>query len=178
MGVKMPLYLIEIEYAGPNWNTRQYKDQHWFAICREPLTDLDGVEIPGTTRRGIGSAWIATAHSQHDTIDAARAEMHRLAGPTRQRDGLDENEYNPIESCDPVEVYLVGELRPLCSSETFDYLWKAVWRDVKKPLTPDAINIAAQRYVYEAKPKGIAPDFVDVTKLIQQRVDELLEGAE
>ena len=119
-------YIVEKNYVGPNQGDDEYIDADTISICTRPaLKNLSGEPCTdgwcGTTNN-----WAVSAYGEHPTLEAARAEIHTLAGAggvrqidldTDDLDTADDLEYE-MECNGLIELYKPGRYEPLSIEAT------------------------------------------------------------
>ena len=128
---QMTYYIIEKNYVGPNQGTDEYIDADTISICTRPARKNMSGEPCTDGWCGTTNDWAVSAYGVHHSIEAARAEIHTLAGAggvrqidldTDDLDTADDLEYE-MECNGLIELYKPGRYEPLSIEAT------AAWID-------------------------------------------------
>ena len=165
-------YIVEKNYVGPLVGADEYIDADTISICTRPARKNMSGEPCTDGWCGTTNDWAVSAYGVHHSIEAARAEIHTLAGAGGVRQ-IDLDTDSPgiayeMENSGLIELYKPGRYEPLSIEATSAWIDPS---DIRADMDGSDIEQLVAEYEESANAEGCTLHHGLVDWLQEQRDD-------
>ena len=177
----MPYYIIEDQYIGPNYTTKDINNHHFLITT-----------VPGRTnmsREERTSGWLGTthdyyryAHGEYDTLDDAREALDEMTGDEYRLVEEDSDAFWELtpdgEVIKPIEVRRVGKYEELSVADSCDECY-SLYNEITDQTTDEEIDKLVDSTVefYREEYQSLLNEEA-VREMLIERRDELIIAQE